>query len=374
MLVLEGWLAQQWESLRGWSDRLRFRTCRADYYEYLSSLIEGMQGRRNLHDIFVHDAARYAGSPRGRLSGRWSRIYSAAGGDLYSTWFECFPVAELAVIRVAQQSGNDPLVRTLADLADALRLLEKTRRILVSVLWSPLVALALGWVMVLSVPLFTVPRLQHVFSALPTIYYGGYTRALFDFSEFVRALWLPLLAACAGLITVSLWSLPNLTGLLRRRLDRHLFWRVYRYLAALRFLAVLTVVLARDDVTSTRLRAALSMQRVGSSRWQGEHIDAMVARIDAGLVGPHTFDTGLLDRELYWFFCDMAYARGMVAGLVLLRERLKRQILVHVVRQAHGIRWVLLLACVGGLLGLGLWHYAVIDELRRSLMLFYASQ
>src|SRR5690606_37230550 len=170
------------------------------------SLIAGMQGRRSLHDIFAHDAARFVGSPRGRLSGRWSRIYAAAGGDLYSTWFECFPVAELAVLRVAQQSGNDPLVRTLADLADALTLLEQTRRILASILWSPLVALTLGWAMMLSVPLFTVPRLQDVFSILPPVYYGGYTRALFDFSEFVRAAWLPLIGLSAMSVIAALWS------------------------------------------------------------------------------------------------------------------------------------------------------------------------
>lgn len=371
---LPTWLVHRFQHLRAVFDGRRFRSVRADYYEYLSALMAGMQGGRSLHDVFVHDATRFAGTPRGRLSAVWSRNYAAAGGDLYSTWLHCFPVAELAVLRVAQRSGNDPLVRTLADLADALRLVNQTRRILTSALWSPSVALILAWSLILLIPMFTVPRLQEVFGMLPSIYYGGYTRGLFDFSDFVKATWLPLLLLSVAMVAGVLWSLPNLTGGLRRWLDQLLVWRIYRYLAALRFLAVLTVVLARDDVTSTRLRAALTMQRIGSSPWQAQHIEAMVARIDAGLVGPQTFDTGLFDRELYWFLCDMAHARGMVDGLVLLRERLKHQILVHVVRQAQGARWILLLACVAGLLGLALWHYAVIDELRRSLMLFYASQ
>jgi hypothetical protein len=38
------------------------------------------------------------------------------------------------------------------------------------------------------------------------------------------------------------------------------------------------------------------------------------------------------------------------------------------------LRWALLLTSVAGVLGITLWHYAVIDELRQALTNFYASQ
>src|SRR5690606_13544528 len=143
---------------------------------------------------------------------------------------------------------------------------------------------------------------------------------------------------------------------------------------ALRFLSMLAILLSRDEVGSTQLRAALAMQKSGASRWLDSYINLMLDRIDSGIAGAASFDVGLLDRAHFWFLSDMIMARGLHAGLVLGTERLRAHILGATARQAAVLRWCLLLGCLAGLLGLGLWHYAVIDELRRSLMLFYASQ
>ncbi|HEY9279495.1 MAG TPA: hypothetical protein VIP51_05415, partial [Eoetvoesiella sp.] len=347
-------------------DRYQFRRQRADYLEYLSALMDGIQGRRTLKEIFEQDGRRYGVSTvRGRLSMRWAQDYQATGGELYATWLGCFPLIELGLIRVAQSFGNAPLISTLRDLADALHLQQQAKDILISTLWSAALALTLLLTMSLAIPLFTVPRLQEAFSAVPHEYYGGLTRSLVEFSIFVRTHWIVAIVALAGGGMLFLWSLPNLTGRTRQYLERYAVWRIYRCVNAMRFLAVLTIVLTRQGSTSTQLRAALSMQRPGASRWQSWHIDAMLGRINVGLVGADTFDTGLLDRDLFWFFSDMAMARGLVPGLVLTRQRLKDRILKTVARQALALRWSLLLICVSGLLGLGLWHYAVIDELRR---------
>lgn len=355
-------------------DRRRFMPARADYYEFLSALMEGAKGRHTLRDIFDRDARRYAATVRGRLSVAWSRGYPATGGDLYATWFGCFPVGELAIIRVAQVSGNEALVRTLADLAHALRLASRSRHIVWLTLWSGLLSLCILSAMVLAVPLFTAPRLARLFGALPAEYFGDWTRALFAFAAMVESVWMPILAALALAAAALGWSISNLTGPLRKLLDRVSIWRIHRCISALRFMSVLTVVLRRQGASSTQLRAALAMLCEGASPWMRRHLQEMLDRIDHGLVGADTFDTGLLDRELYWYLLDMADARGLLPALALVRDRLDGRVLDQVARQAQALRWTLLLCCVAGLLGLGLWHYAVIDELRRSLMIFYASQ
>src|SRR5690606_13122488 len=130
----------------------------------------------------------------------------------------------------------------------------------------------------------------------------------------------------------------------------------------------------RDEAGSTQLRSALSMQKTGASPWLASYLDRMLDRVDSGVAGAGTFDVGLLDRAHFWFLGDMVMARGLHAGLLLGTERLRSHVLGATARQAAVLRWCLLLGCLAGLLGLGLWHYAVIDELRRSLMLFYASQ
>lgn len=354
-------------------DGWRFASHRADYYDYLAALLAGLQGSRTLRDIFALDAARYGPSTvRGRLSAHWLHAYQAAGGDLYATWLGVFPHAELALIRGAQQFGNATLVRTLDELAILLRFIGQASRILASSLWSAAIAMLAFAAMLFGVPWFTVPRLMHTFAAVGPEYYGRHTQALMDFAGIINAYWPFMLVLTVGGAAIVLWSLPSSFGVVRRMLDRHGIWRIYRHVQCLRFLGLLTIVLAAAPSAGVQLRTALNAQVLGAQPWLGHHIDAMLARIDAGTTGPDTFDTGLLDRDHYWFLLDMSNARGLQLGLTLTAERLRSYVLNDVTRYAAVLRWSLLMASVVGLLALGLWHYAVIDELRRSLMLVYA--
>src|SRR3546814_9853683 len=118
------------EHIRFLIDRYRFGPLRADYYDYLAALMEATRGRLTIKEIFQQDALRYgSGSVRGRLSLRWLTAYQRGGGDLYATWLDTFTLAELNLIRAAQHIGNDPLVRTLHELADVLRLMNKAGEI-----------------------------------------------------------------------------------------------------------------------------------------------------------------------------------------------------------------------------------------------------
>lgn len=356
-------------------DRWRFMALRADYYDYLAALLQGLRGARTLKDVFQADASRYgASSTRGRLSARWLRTFQLSSGDLYSTWLAEFPVAELGLIRVAQSFGNTTLVKTLAELARVLVLTRQAGQIVMTTLWAAALALMVALLLTAAVPWFTVPRLLQAFAAVPPEYYGSMTRQLIAWSELIRQFYAFLLVLCLGGWGVLLWSLPNTSGPIRKTLDAYAIWRIYRHVQALRFLALLALVLGRDDSGSTQLRSALALQKQGASPWQAGHITAMLTRIDGGVTGAASFDTGLLDREHYWFFSDMVMARGLSQGLALTSERLRLQVLSVVARQAAVLRWTLLLACLALVLGLGLWHYAVIDELRRSLMIFHASQ
>jgi len=366
---------QAWLAAVGGLDRRRLRAARADYYDYLACMMEGLRGSRTLWDIFEQDARRHGrASPRGRLSRAWALSYPATGGDLYATWFGCFPVGELAMIRAAQASGNEALAATLRDLSKAVQLTRRAASMAMATLWSAMLALGVLAAMILALPLFTVPRLRQVFGMVPDEFHGAYTRALFDFAQSVQSGGGLALAACLAGPAWLLWSLPNLTGRWRAWLDAVPPWAVYRHVNTLRLFALLTVILGQGETPTTQLRSALAVQRPGASAWLRWHIDAMLARIDLGRIGAATFGGGLLDREMFWFLDDMAQARGLAAGLALTCRRLETRVLRDVARQATALRYYLLLACVAGALGLGLWHYAVIDELRRSLMIFYASQ
>jgi hypothetical protein len=170
-----------------------------------------------------------------------------------------------------------------------------------------------------------------------------------------------------------MWSLPNLVGPWRTRLDRCLIWRFYRDVNGIRFLAMLAVLVRQRGNVDMRLRQALAIQAMHAQPWLAWHIEAMVARIDVGMVGADTFDTGLIDLETGWYLRDMIAAHGIATGMARAGNRVETAVLARIRRQAQGWRWGLLLGAVAAVIGLTLWHYAVIDELRRSLMNVYAS-
>lgn len=355
-------------------DVLRFSGMRADYYEYLADMLDGLQGRKSLRDLFHDDALRHGDrTVRGRLARRWVQTLENCGGDLATAWAGSMPSEELALLRAAQAGGAGALIAALRDLARAARVAGQAARIFRDTLLAGLLALCVALALACAVPYFTAPRLQAVFHDVPAIHHGGLTRGLFAFGEAVRA-GLPLLAACAaGGAWVLVWSLPNLVGPWRARLDGWFIWRLYRDVNAIRFLAMLAVLVRRRGSVDIRLRQALDMQADQAGPWLSWHIRTMVARIDAGLVGADSFDTGMIDRPTWWYLNDMIVAHGMACGLDRAAARVEGRALARVARQAQGLRWTLLLGALAAVLALALWHYAAIDELRRAMMHVHAS-
>lgn len=353
-------------------ERWRFQPMRADYYQYLASLLDDAQGHFTLKDVFARDAARYGKRLRGQLSKQWLYTYQRSGGDLYTTWQRHFPHAELTLIRSAQALGNDAVIQTLSQFYRVLELTSQARRILAGILWPALAATGLGIAMTLTVPKFTVPRLLQTFNTVPPEHYGTLTRRLISFSTLTESAW-PWVLLFTLLMTVAVgWSLTHLTGWLRRLLDPLLWWDSYRQVVALQWASFLRISLGEQDQSATRLRQALLYQRPGSRPWLRWHIDLMLQRLDDGLRGAAVFDTGMLDRTHYWFFADMFEARHLNEALRLVAQRLHQNIVGVMARRAQAFRWLMLLGCVIYMLGLVLWHYAVIDELRRGLALQFS--
>ncbi|AOB33539.1 general secretion pathway protein [Bordetella sp. H567] len=355
-------------------DAVRFSGMRADYYEYLADMLDGLQGRKTLRDLFDDDACRHGGgSVRGRLARHWSQALERCGGDLALAWAGSMPAAELALLHAAQEGGAGALTAALRDLARAARVVEQCVRILRDTLMAGVAAVAVALALAAAVPYFTAPRLQAVFHGVPSTYYGVLTRGLFTFAGAVRH-GLPLLLACGvGGIWLLLWSLPNLVGSWRARLDGWLVWRLYRDVNTIRFLAMLAVLVRPRGNVDIRLRQALAMQADQARPWLSWHIREMVARIDAGMVGADSFDTGMIDRRIWWYLSDMVAAHGMAAGLDKAADRIERRALAQVGRQAQALRWGMLLGAVSAVIALALWHYAAIDELRRALMHVHAA-
>jgi len=351
----------------------RFMPQRADYYDYLATLLAGARGFFTLKDVFLQDAQRYGKQAlRGRVAALWMHRYQIAGGDLYATWTGWFPADELALIRAAQMLGNEALVATLAHLGKVARLSQQAFKLLQAVLWPAGLALFVVVSLSLLVPWFTLPQLLHTFAMVPEMYFGVMTQRLLGFAHWIDRYYLPGFGVIGVGVTAILWSLPNMTGPVRRYLDRLLWWEMYRSVHALRFTMFLRVALGTPEQAHTRLRAAFLMQVPGANRWLRAHLDTMLQRLAQGQAGVECLDTGLFRPDHFWFLSDMTQARGLPIALELMAERLQHYVLETVRRRALILRWVMLLACVAYGLLLVLWHYVVIDELRQAMALVFS--
>ena len=351
-------------------DLILMREMRADYYTYLSDLLVAQRGKRSLRDVFADDARRHgSGTARGRSSAHWARAFEMSGGQLSQTWDGFFPAADLALIQMAQHEGAAALSVALRDLAHMTQLMQALRRILVVTMGAGLVALlALIGVLLITAHI-TVPRLLDVFAGVSPALWSAGTRNLVAFAQ-ATATGLPLiLIATVAVICGVQRALPRLTGAWRSRMDRWFVFRLYRQFHAIRFICLLGLLVRDRQQLDIRLRDALVVIAESASGWMRQHLNTMVARLDDGLRDSTVFDTGLLDASLFWFMSDVIAARGLSEGLAHARVRIETQLVRSVTTQAMGLRWLLLLGSVGGVLGVALWHMQVVDALRRALAL-----
>jgi hypothetical protein len=242
----------------------------------------------------------------------------------------------------------------------------------IQTVWVGLVGVVVAICAVFSIPVLTADHLARVFSEVPPELYPPWSRALFSTSEWLKLLWPLLLFLAVSGVTTVVWSLRHWSGAARSFADQWGIWRLYRVVQAVRFLSLLAVLLKPRGNTSARLREALLIQQRGALPWFNHHLEKMLVRIDSGALAIEALNTGLIDRETWWYFTDMVHTLGLDEGL----QRTKHRLAVHTVqrlqRQAMTLRWLLLLTAVAVVFAIAFWHFRVFDELRQSLSLYYA--
>jgi hypothetical protein len=98
----------------------------------------------------------------------------------------------------------------------------------------------------------------------------------------------------------------------------------------------------------------------------------MLSLIDTGALAVEALNTGLIDRETWWYFTDMVHTLGLDEGLQRTKHRMAVHTVLRLQRQATTARWLLLLSAVAVVFLIAFWHFRVFDELRQSLSLYYA--
>lgn len=347
----------------------RFSSNRADYYEYLADLIRDVGGRRTLRRIFDEDAQRYRGmlNARGFLSGHWAKQFDECGGELSLVFKGSLPADEIALIAQGQAAGAGALEQAFRDVAALTRLMSTLRWTFVSTIAMGAIGIGLILTMlIVIIPYVTVPALAETFTGIPDEFLGPSSKSLMDFGRAMSGHVVTVVAAIAVVIYGSSWSLRHYVGPGRAQLDKWLLWRIYRDFEGVKFLASLAAMVKKRGNTAIRLRDAIAMQLEGASAWKRSHVIKMLDKIDCGVVGPETFDTGIVDRNALWTLSDLMSTLGVDEGLQKTRHHIESRLIKQLSRKATIARWVMLILSVVAMLAIYLWHMAAIYEIQAS--------
>jgi len=330
-------------------------------------------GKRTLLAILEADAFRYGTrGVRGRLANYWVARLPQASGDLYTTFLDTLPQDDLMVIRSAQISGSQALGYALLELGRCVQIHDEARRGFFQTITVGCVALLVAIGCLFSIPMYTHEKLFTAFSSVTPNYYGALTIRFDWFAKLLRQIWPGIGLGSLLLVTATAWSLGNLVGRLRNHLDNWSIWKLYRCMQAMRFLSVLAVLIQSHAGETARLRQALVMMSGNRSRWLQWHLEQMLIRIDAGLGSLNALDTGLIDQHTWWYLCDTAEVIGLDHAIQKASNRLVSMALADFNSHAQQVRWSLLITAAATVLGVGAWHYSVIDDLRQAMMMIYS--
>ena len=358
---LSGMFADLSQMLRSMNDPVasaarKFAKDLPDFYLSLAERIESSKGM-SLADMFERDAQRYSHNedgefdqtPRGVLSRHWADRYIDSGGSLAQTFAGTLPREDVALIGMGQDAGVGALPATLRDLSRISALISKAKGIFVgATMMGALATIVVVGAMILT-PTVTVPRLRASF-IMPDEYLPGVATKLFAFSGFLESyLFVLLILVCSGVYFV-IWSLPNLTGSSRKTLDRYLIWRLYRDLQGALFLAVLSTMVRKRGNVTDNLSSALGKMAEGSSAWRSWHINQMISNIqnlDAVGVDNSTaiataMNTGMIDKESFYFFMDVQEGQGLSVALEKAGARVEGPTLITVEKQAKAVSRIML--------------------------------
>jgi hypothetical protein len=353
---------------------LVFRSYRADYYIFLSEMMNPGIAHKTLLSVFEDDAHRYAGKgARGVLANYWMSRYPDCAGDLYATFKGTLPQEDIVSIRMAQLAGASRLMQVLRRLGHCIEITDRARREFIQTVLVGFMALLIAFGSLMIIPFFSYERLLSSFSVLPTAYYGRATNDFIYIAKWLQDWWILFFLILIFLIFYLIWTFPNLVSSPRKLMDHWGLWRLYRCMHAIRFLSLLSVHLDAGPGSHSRLKQALLMMQSHTNMWFEDHIRKMIDRIDLGCDPLSALDTGLLDTTTWWYLSDLVKTTGLDLAISRTARRVERDTLKSFKEDALILRWILLIFGLCSVLALAWWHFQVIEDLRRGLALFYSA-
>ena len=357
--------------------RRKLLTTRADYYEFLASLLRSSGGKLKFAQIFESDAARYANQARGAISAIWLEAYMNNGGNLADTWQGWMPDDEVAIIRVSQSAGGDAIITALQDLARMARLSDKIKSESMMTLAAGLIGIAIACGMTFVFPIAAADQLKSTYDFLPLDAWGSNGKRFLAYAEGIKSYWLLFVLVIGGVLGFIFWAINNLVyPPVREWLDeKFALFRLMRDIRGAMFMTVMSTLTRKRAGVMFTLRQSLEIflesVRTPWMRWRVKQI--LDGADETGGIGTSAFDTGMISREIYFFLEDMQKAKGTAEGFEATAAYIESRLLVNIIKRMTVYRWALLITAVVMVMIMFSWLFGVIFEMRGAMSAFLAT-
>lgn len=350
-------------------DIWRFSSQLPDYYDDLASLLASTTDLRQL-DIFLQDAQRYQGTPRGRLSEIWAQAYGTNGADLASTWQGYMPDDDVAILRVQQDLGNAAIVTALRDLSRMSKIAKELRDTAMSSVGVGLIAVVLAVAAGTVLPVWATGMLEASFG-IPPEKWGQTGQRMAAWASFIESSG-SLLAVFGALAAWWLWWSPShWTGPARRWADKHiLLYRAQHEIYSMRSALTLATITRPSSTATMTLRQSLEILLASArSPWSQAQIERILSKIASSGAADYTvFESGLFTDQMYWRLQDVSQSQPIDKALAIVAETIPRIWLPRLKSRMTAWRWALMLSSMGVVITSVAALQATVAEMQSALM------
>lgn len=354
----------------------RFNKNRADYYRYASSILKSSGGAIKILQLFENDINRFEGKPRGILCSHWYDRYSINGGNLADTFQGTLPDDEVAIIRVSQDAGGEALILALEDVARMAKLSDQIKAESLATVFAGLIGLVIAVLMLTLFPIFSVKELAHAYDFLPLSAWGSKGKGYHAYASWIEGHLLHMIVITSVCAVTVQWSFGHYVGNFRQWLDENIaFYRMMRDLKGALFLATMsTLTKKRGGIMFTLKQSLEIFSESARTPWLKWRIDQIIDGADqTGAIGVEAFNTGMISRDMYFYLEDMQKAKGFSEGFEETGNYVETVLVKDIVKRMMFYRWIMLISSLCVAIGVFVWQFQVIHEMRGAMSSFLAT-
>lgn len=272
----------------------------------LSENVSILEAVSDLHKRYIK-----RNNPLSYMTGSWIQGIKK-GNTFANTLKEWVPEGDIYLIASGEDRNN--LKESFDELLRVTEEQRKIKKMISSSIYPQFLTIAILLGVIYGFSSYIAPQFRELIPAEKwppiAIYYFG-------FSDMVLKYYIHFSVTLALLVGFTAWSFKNLTGPIRRVLDRIPPWTIYREMESANLLIVLSGMIKSGIATN---EAITKIERFSPS-YTSYHLKLMRKRIAMGINEGEAMNTGMLPEDLADDVMDYGKRAGFSKGIMSIGRR-----------------------------------------------------